>query len=168
VKSAGHSMKRWRFGAAIFPLFLITACAPSAPDLAAERARLLQRDAEWATVAAAGTDVERILSYWTDDAIVYPPRMPALVGKDAVRGYVEASLKVPGFRINWTSSDVTFSPDGQLAYMLSKNSVTFTGPDGAPLTTHGRGVTVWRREPNGIWRCAVDIWNEEPTEPVGK
>jgi ketosteroid isomerase-like protein len=46
-------------------------------DLASERARLLQRDADWATVASEGSDLERILSYWTDDAVVmgaWPPR----------------------------------------------------------------------------------------------
>jgi ketosteroid isomerase-like protein len=23
-------------------------------------------------------------------------------------------------------------------------------------------VTIWRREADGEWRCAVDIWNAEP------
>ncbi len=38
--------------------------------------------------------------------------MPALVGKDAVGGSVEASFKAPGFTINWSSSDDTHCPDG--------------------------------------------------------
>ncbi len=42
-------------------------------DLAAERSLLLQRDAEWAAAASEGLDLERVLSYWTDDAIVMPP-----------------------------------------------------------------------------------------------
>jgi uncharacterized protein (TIGR02246 family) len=124
-----------------------------------EKSRLLDRDADWATVAAEGQDVERILSYWTDDAVMLPPGQPAIIGKEALRHYVETSLKIPGFRITWTSTDVKFSPDANLAYMFSRNAVTTKGPDGTPITTKGRAVTIWRREFDGQWRCAVDIWN---------
>jgi len=39
-------------------------------NLAIEKEHLLRRDAEWAELALAGQDVERILSYWTYDAVV--------------------------------------------------------------------------------------------------
>jgi ketosteroid isomerase-like protein len=52
-----------------------------------------------------------------------------------------------------------------LGYLLGTNAVTMPGPEGQLVTTHGRGVTVWRREPDGEWRCAVDIWNAAPAEP---
>lgn len=131
-------------------------------DLNRERKRLLQRDAEWAALSSQGQDVERILSYWTDDARVYPPGMPVVSGKAALRGYVEGALAIPGFHIIWSSSDAGFSPDGQLAYLVGSNAVTMPGPDGQPVTTSGRALTVWRQEPDGEWRCALDIWNEGP------
>ena len=131
-------------------------------DVASDRARLLQRDAEWAAAASEGRDVDRILSYWSEDAVVLPPGLPPVVGKAALRQYLDASLQIPGFRITWTSRDVTFSPDGQLAYMFSRNSVTMSAPDGVPMTTEGRAVTIWRRDPDGEWRCSVDIWNAGP------
>jgi ketosteroid isomerase-like protein len=130
-------------------------------DMALETTRLLQRDAEWAAAAYEGRDIERILSYWTEDAIVLPPGLQSVVGKAALRQYVEGSMRIPGFRITWTSKDVTFSPDGNLAYMFSRNAVTMNSPDGTPNTTEGRAVTIWRRESDGEWRCAVDIWNAE-------
>ena len=132
-------------------------------DLDAEKARLLQRDAEWARVACEGRDIDRILSYWTDDAVVLPPGLPTIVGKTALCRYVESSLQMPGFQITWSSADVVLSPDGNLAYMFSKNAVTVNGQDGTPVTMNGRAVTIWRRELDGEWRCAVDIWNAEPT-----
>jgi ketosteroid isomerase-like protein len=132
-------------------------------DLDSERALLLQRDADWAAVASEGRDVERILSYWTDDAVVLAPGLPAVIGKASLRQYVEGSMQIPGFRITWTSTDVTFSPDGNLAYMFGQNAVTMNAPDGAPATTEGRAVTIWRRDLDGEWRCAVDIWNAGPS-----
>lgn len=131
-------------------------------NLTAEKDRLLRRDAEWAKVASEGREVDRILSYWTEDAVVMPPGLPSFVGKAALRQYVESSVKIPGFGITWKSKEVTLSPDGQLAYIFSRNVVTMNEPDGTPITTEGRAVTIWRRESDGEWRCAVDIWNAEP------
>ena len=131
-------------------------------DLERERKRLLQRDAEWAALASEGREVDRMLSFWTDDARVYPPGLPVVSGTVALRSYVEGALAIPGFHTTWTSSEANLSPDGRLAFVLSTNSVTMPGPDGRLRTTSGRAVTVWRREPDGEWRCAVDIWNDEP------
>jgi ketosteroid isomerase-like protein len=131
-------------------------------DLERERKRLLQRDADWAALSSSGQDVDRILSFWTEDARVFAPGMPALSGKAALRSYVEGALAIPGFHITWTTSEASLSPDGQLAYLLSTNTVTMAGPEGQPVTTRGRAVTVWRREADDNWRCAVDIWNDEP------
>lgn len=131
-------------------------------NLETERKRLLERDAEWSKLASEGRDVERILSYWTDDAKVIPPNLPVVDGKEALRAYVEQSFQIPGFRISWSSSDAQFSPDGNLAYLFGTNSVTMEGPDGTPIRRDGRVVTVWRKEDDGQWRCAVDIWNGGP------
>jgi len=128
-------------------------------DLASEKTRLLQRDAEWAAAASEGRDLERVLSYWTDDAVVLAPGLPSVAGKDALREYVQGSMQIPGFGISSTTSDVTLSPDGELAYLFSRNAVTMNAPDGTLATTEGRAVTIWRRESDGEWRCAMDIWN---------
>src|SRR3954462_633710 len=107
-------------------------------DQSAEQAELLKRDAAWAAAASAGKDVELILSFWTEDAVVLAPGLPAIVGKTALREYVNGSLEIPGFQITWTSTDVTFSPDKNQAYLFSQNAVTMNGPDGRPATTKGR------------------------------
>jgi ketosteroid isomerase-like protein len=97
-------------------------------DLSVERTQLLERDAEWAAAASEGRDIERVLSYWTEDAVVLSPGLPPVIGKAALRQYVLASLQIPGFQINWTSMEVIFSPDRNLAYMFSQNAVTMNGP----------------------------------------
>ena len=131
-------------------------------DVEGERERLLARDAQWAKLASEGGDVDEILSYWTDDAVVIPAGMPSLIGSDALRAYVEGTRTIPGFRISWSSTDAQVSPDGTMAYLLSTNEVAVNGPDGQPVTTRGRAVTVWQRDDQGQWRCAVDIWNDLP------
>jgi uncharacterized protein (TIGR02246 family) len=134
----------------------------SAFDAAAEEKKLLQRDAEWADLATAGKDVDKIVSYWTDDAVIIMPGQPIVQGKAAIRAYVTSSLSNPIFKIHWKSTKVTFSPDGKMAYMPGTDEMTVPGPNGAPITLHLRGVAIWRVDADGQWRCVVDISNEEP------
>jgi Ketosteroid isomerase homolog len=144
---------------------LLGACATATPpafDAAAESAKLMQRDAEWADLATAGKDVEKIVSYWTDDAVIMEPGQPAAEGKQAIRAYVTQSLSTPGFKIHWVSQKPTFSSDGKMAYMRGTDDMTVPGPKGAPMTLHLQGYSIWRKDTDGQWRCVVDIANEAP------
>jgi ketosteroid isomerase-like protein len=147
-------------------LFLSVGCSHRDFDPVAEQAKLLRRDAEWADLASAGKDVEKVVSYWSDDALLIFPGQPVLEGKAAIRDYVSASFKIPGFKIHWVSEKPAFSPDGRIAYMRSTDELTVPGPNGTPITLHLRGITVWRVDSDGEWRCVADISNEQP--PAGQ
>jgi len=136
--------------------------SPRNLDSAAEGQKLLRRDAEWADLAAAGKDIEKIVSYWSDDAVLIFPGQPVLEGKAAIRAYVAASLNTPGFKIHWVSRKPVFSSDGKFAYMRGTDELTVPGANGTPMTLHLRGISLWRFDPDGQWRCVVDISNEEP------
>ena len=136
----------------------LLACRPAGPDLEAERRAILAADEAW--VAAAGRkDLDQAVSYWTDDATVLPPDMPALKGKAAIREYVAAAFQVPGFSISWKSEAITVSADGTLAYQLATNQFTVPDSTGTLRTAAGKAVVIWRKEPDGAWRAVVDIWN---------
>jgi ketosteroid isomerase-like protein len=155
-------MHRTRVPLQLLTLFLATACAAPKFDTEAESKALLARDAEWAQLASEGKDVEKILSYWSDDAVVIPQSEPIAEGKEAMRAFVTSSMQIPGFKIHWVSDKVTFSPDGKLAYMRATNETTVPGPTGELMTIHARAVTVWRKDADGQWRCVRDMWNDPP------
>lgn len=145
----------------LFLLLAGTGCA-SAINPEDVRARILQLDAEWSE-AAQTRDVDRIVSYWSDDATVLPPGGPAVMGKAAIREFVAKSFENPSFRISWKTTDVVVSAGGDFAYGIGTNRVNVTAPDGTPVTVDGKAVTIWRREPDGSWKCVVDIWNDAPS-----
>lgn len=120
---------------------------------------LRNRDLAWATAAAEGANIDAILSFWSEDAIVIPPGAPELRGKSAIRVYVQKSLAIPGFKITWKPSSATVSSDGSLGYTTGENVVSFSAPDGKSVTVMGRYATIWRRDEDGQWKCVVDIWN---------
>jgi len=123
------------------------------------KSQILRLDAEWSQ-AAQSRDVDRVLSFWSDDATVFPPGRPAVVGKPAIREFVLESFRTPGFGISWKTNDVVVSRSGDLAYGTGTNRVIFTGSDGKQVTVEGKAVAVWRRDPEGDWKCIIDIWND--------
>jgi ketosteroid isomerase-like protein len=138
----------------------LAACA-GRPDPAAEEAKLMETSRAWSR-AAAGGDVDAILAYWADDALVLPPGLPPLRGRAALRTYLETSMKTPGFRISWEPLEAKVSREGDMGYLVERTTVTVDGPDGRPVTQHFRGVTIWRRQSDGSWKNVVDINNAEP------
>lgn len=122
---------------------------------------LRRRDSAWAAAASAGEDVDLIVSFWTEDAVVIPPGMPPLKGMDAIRDYVAGAFATPGFSITWKTTEFGVAGSGELAYGIGTNRVTIPAEDGALLTIDGRAVALWRKDA-GVWRCFVDIWNDAP------
>ena len=53
-------------------LLFVAGSATPKFDAATEEQRLLLRDAEWARLASAGTDVDKTVAYWSDDALIIP------------------------------------------------------------------------------------------------
>ena len=120
-------MKRTGLVALVVIALSSAALAASKEKVSGAKAEILRLDAEWAKAAEAG-DLEKTLAYWSDDASVFPPGSPALVGKDAIRAYVAGSLRTRGFRISWKTNEVTVAESGDLAYGVGTNRVSFTGP----------------------------------------
>ena len=139
------------------------ACAQAPkPDVAQLSRTLLERDSAWAAAASEGKDAEKILSYWSDDAVLILQGQPVYRGKAAIREFITGALKIPGFHIHWVSHDPVFSPDGKMAWMPGETETTLPGPDGKPTIMHSRGLTVWRLDADNLWRCIADTGNEGP------
>ena len=95
-----------------------------------------------------------------------PPDQPAVVGKAAIRGFVQAAGAMPGFSITWEPERASIAAGGDVGYVIERNRVTVQDAQGVLQTQFGKAVTVWRRDATGAWKCVVDIWNNNPTERV--
>ena len=91
----------------------------------------------------------------------YSARQVPIIGKNAIRNYVTASLKIPGFSIQWKTTQFTIARDCDLAYGVGTNQVSFNDENGNRVTLRGKAVAIWRME-NDAWKCVVDIWNDDP------
>jgi len=137
---------------------------PAATDVESAREALFRTDQAWAAAASAGEDAEYVASFWSEDGMIVPAGAPVVSGKAAIRAFVAESFAIPGFHISWTPrlEDVHVSADGTMGYSISDSSTTVPGADGALVTVPGRGVSIWKRQPDGAWKCVYDIWNNPP------
>ena len=133
----------------------------SETDTKAEGEKLMQTSREWSRVAAT-KNADSILNYWTDDAVVLSAGEAPLKGKDAIRGMVEGSFKSPGFQISWQPESAEISKSGDLGYLLENTTMTMTDSLAKASVQNFKAVTIWKKQADGSWKCAVDVLSPVP------
>jgi len=147
------------------------ACAeqPQEPpdNRAADAAAIRQADIAWAK-AAETNGLEGLISYYTDDVMVLPPNMPILVGKDSVRKDLAGLFNMPGFSLKFQPVKVEAARSGEIGYVQGTYEMTMNDPKGTPMTDKGKYIEIWKKQPDGSWKCAVDTFNSDmpPAPPV--
>jgi ketosteroid isomerase-like protein len=144
-------------------LLATTACNQATVDQQAEAEKLMDLSREWAQ-SVKDKDVEKMLSYWAEDARLMSPNEASVVGVEALRGMVERSMKIPGFEIFWEPQEAYVSKSGDLGYVIIKNYMTMPIDTlGNTRTVFNKGVEIWKKNSAGEWKNVVDISNSDPT-----
>ena len=63
-------------------------------------------------------------------------------------------------KISWEPISAHISENGDVAYLIERNVSEFDDADGNKIVTHGKVVTVWRKDSQGQCKNVVDMWNE--------
>ena len=149
-------MKSLVYVAGVVLLSLLAGCSGSgAVDVGAERQAILEADQAWAAAAAAG-DVQKLSGFWADDAINFFPDRPVAVGKEGIAELVKKNRSVPGFALSWTPREAVVSESGDIGYSYGTFDLAFETPAGEKGTKTGNYVCIWKKQPDGSWKCAVE------------
>lgn len=141
--------------AALIPLNFAYAGDGRPADQDAEGNALLETDRAWAAAAAAG-DIERLASYWADDATNYFPGAPVARGRREIGELVRRNRSQPGFSLSWDPQEAVVARSGELGYTSGTFALTVENPAGVPVTRRGHYLCVWERESGGGWKCVVE------------
>lgn len=154
-------MKFISFGTFLTIATLLVGCSEATVDSDAEAQELMQLSRDWSAMVGSG-DFEAAIDVWADDAVMLPPDLPVLSGKSAISEYVAGTTSIPGFKISWEPDSAHVSKSGDMAYLIEHNVIEMDGVNGERIVTHGKVVTVWRRDSQGQWKNVVDMWNAVP------
>ena len=117
--------------------------------------QLLATDRAWEAAAAAG-DVQRIVTFWSEDAVNFFPGEPAARGRDAIIALVRRYRADPRYSLRWHSDTAEVAASGELGYTSGHFTATFGTEDGGTVTRTGNYVCIWRKLDNGEWKCIVE------------
>lgn len=93
---------------------------------------------------------------FTSDAVVMPPGRPAIEGERALRDLYDGRPE----GLEGGSELLEVEVRGDLAFVRGRYRLRGTGPDG-PIEDSGNMLEVWRRQPDGRWLLARDLWNSD-------
>lgn len=149
---------------AVLPLLtviLAAACAPPPPpppNLDAELAAL-RAVATAYNDAASAKDAAGVVALYDQDAVMLPPNLDIVNGLEGVKGYRFGFITTPGVELRFELLDAEVSASADMGWTLSLANITINRPDGTVGTELIRDFHVWRKQADGSWKLAVDIWN---------
>ena len=117
-------------------------------------------DAQWAKAAAA-KDVEQTIAYYSNDAIVLPPNATSAATKEAIRNVWRDMLASSGLVITWKPTRVEASKSGDMAHVSGTYEFSINDASGKPFNDRGKYLEVWKKQADGNWKCAADMWNSD-------
>ena len=132
--------------------------APAA-EVAAVQRSIDSSLAKFAVAITTG-DTAGMLSIYTDDAVVMPQGMPAVRGRAAVSQYNAGMFSM------FTVSNASFSTTdlivaGDYAIESGIYRMTMKPKTGPAMPDTGKYISVWRRQSDGSWKMAKDIFNSD-------
>jgi ketosteroid isomerase-like protein len=140
---------------------LVFYCTSSKIDQQAEAKKIMSMSREWAKIAATDS-LDKLLSFWADDAVCLFPDQGPVRGKEAIKEMLIKSAS-PGFEISWEPKEAHVSPSGDMAYVIAQNYIKKADTSGNIITTFNKSIEIWRRQKDGAWKCVVDMYNSDPT-----
>jgi ketosteroid isomerase-like protein len=148
----------------LFSFTFVCSVLPADTQSAIEQA-LRDLDAQW-SAAAGAKDLEKTISFYSEDAIVLPTNAPAATTKESIRKTWKDLLASPGLAISWKTAKVDVAKSGDIAYTTGTYELTTNNASGKLVPDHGKYVEVWKKQPDGKWKVAVDIWNSDILLPL--
>ncbi len=144
-------------------MVLTTACQapPPAPNDLSE-ADVAAVRALWENLEDDGTDWEAVASRLTSDFVHLDPRAEPLFGIEVWREWVEG-MELGGEDCCYELEEISGS--GDLAYIVWTFDGSWT-ESGALVETRTKGITLFRRMPDGSWRLSRNVWNPTPSTPA--
>lgn len=140
----------------------LAACAPKAPaaPTPAEVAAIGEA-AHAAYVGAINTNnTDKLMTVLTDDVVYQAPHEPEIVGKAAVRAWVDGYFGA--YKAEWKKTTLDFIVAGDWAFeRYAYESTDTPKAGGAPAHDKGKGLNIYHRDADGVWRVARDAWSSD-------
>jgi uncharacterized protein (TIGR02246 family) len=114
---------------------------------------------EWGKAIEA-KNLDQTVSFYADDAWVYPQRAPIAKTADQRRSVWSTFFATPGAsNMEGNIERIEVARSGDLAVEYDTFAMTMNDKRGKPITETEKSVVTWKKQPDGKWNVIADIWN---------
>ncbi len=104
-------------------------------------------------------DVASVAALYDENATVLPPNSQVLKGRRRIEEFWNGAIEMGVREVALKTIDVEHS--GDLAYEIGAYNLKVQPKGGQATTDAGKYVVVWKRQADGAWKLAADIWNTD-------
>ena len=109
-------------------------------------------------------DASSLAALYTEGAILMPPEKPAATGRQAIESVFRATFGQFSAKLNIDFDETKIA--GDWAFERGSYALTLTPRDGGePIQESGKYLMILRRDSQGSWKLARDIWNADRPRP---
>jgi uncharacterized protein (TIGR02246 family) len=123
----------------------------------ADTAAINQVAESWADAFKAA-DAAALASLYTADSVLMPPNEEAVKGREAEQVWNQQLFDQFSVEQAELSTD-ELVVSGDWAFRVGSFEMTMTTAEGISVEDSGKFIEIWRRQADGSWRIAYDIWN---------
>jgi uncharacterized protein (TIGR02246 family) len=136
--------------------FFVAACSQAPAP--ADPSELTARSDAWEEALNA-PDLDALVALYTADTRILPPDGELSTGRDAARAAFGAMIDAG---LGGTTEIVEARISGDVGYIVGTYVITA----GDEAVDKGKYTEIWKRDTDGQWRIASDIWNSDgPMQP---
>ncbi len=101
--------------------------------------------------------LEGWMSYFAPDAAIFPIGRPTIDGKEGIRAFYEKVFGDPSFTLEWRPVKADIAASGELGYTYGTSDMKRKDASGKEIASKGKYTTIWKKQPDGSWKVALDI-----------
>jgi len=154
-------MKNLFFYCAIIAVWLTGCSKVPVVDVKAEAEALRNLEEQW-NAAAKVKDADKMLSFFSSDAVSMPSGKPVVTGKEAIRERMVKMLADTTYLFDTYSATIEVievSTSGDLAYVRGSDRLNIKTAEGIKEDL-GKWIDIWKKV-DGEWKCVVGIGNPD-------
>ena len=128
----------------------------------------MQADRDWSEAQLAShTPVDVIAAQFLADAYLLAPNAPLIEGREAIQAVFADLEAIPEYSLSWEPTDAEVGDAGDLGYTIGAYEMRMA-PEGTPITIVGKYMTIWKKQADGTWKVAVDMFNADGPPTAGE
>jgi len=137
--------------------------AVAGPDLAAERAALMETDRKFSDLSVEKGMKNAFIEYIDSNGVLLRPNLMPIVGAHAIDYLIQQNDT--SYKLNWEPQKVFVSKSADMGYTYGLYALH---PNGIDTVIYGTYVSIWKKQDDGSWKFVLDTGNEGAEEVNGE